>query len=1127
MSLLQDLPTRERFDEILSPVIGNGDGGGVGGVANLLGSLDIAKLAGDMTSRLDGTLTVSVSGSADGGVSLTGDFAGQFRSAVSAFPSDPAVLVAPVREKLESIRSAAVEELGPGLLSGLSDLRSIRTLIPADRSSLFADIAPAIDAFRGELLSGTFGELREWSGAVGSLQAELAPLVSAGPDGLTDRLIEYLRKKIEGLVAQLLPLKTGLADALAADLRGAISADRVTAVASIRASLLAELEAAELELSGGNASNTLRLAAAEERLAELVTSLEGIQRALLTSIDGGLAGAAALTAGLERQIDAFDRFEVVDVGNVREKLVAGIAALQDKIDAMNLEIVGEKVREVFDRINTALAQADIGSLASRLGGLQEKLDGIMGAIDGAVMQVVAAIRSVLRQAQSALESVVDVLGSVGEDGRFHFAVEGEIRDFLQGIRAALQDTVQPLIAEFRGTIEGVLQQVTEKLALVQGEIDTVKAELASALQGASAKLDEIDVPATMEQIRQKLQGMLDELGTVDFDVVADPVVAQINEMRDALKEIDVSSMNEVVLGTLKVSVSIVVELDFTAKITDVLMAKIDELLAYPKGALAEIETKAEDGLKRLGDLAPSVILAPLEGLFTPVREKLDELRLERLVQPLDEWHGRALAQLDTVSPAALLAPVIAIFDELRDAAEAISPERLIAPLRQLIDDATAELERLDLTSLTAELSGITSEVQAALDSLDPGALFAPLVEIFAKLVAALERFDPAALLEPLNGVFAALTDPLADLAAEQAAIVQAAFAPLLALPAAFDPARVYGAAREAANGAVALLQELAVGRMLAELKPRFDSLQAAAQASASVSANAGNASASASASIRVDALNPLRHEALGSAIAGLQDAERRLVQAAQSLQPPASLTARYENVRTKLESLVPDWAKGEMTADSIRRAFRLANPLALGDELRQLWAAVVDKVKALDPALLQDEVRGTYEQVKQTILSLDPAALVADVQHMLDQVVAKLTSIDLDLVVSELGELAGTIHEVVAGLDPRPIIAELDAIMGEVRSAVEALKPSELLAALEAPLEGARNLVLAFDPAAFAEPLQAIFERIQEMLGQIDVGAVLGPLIAKLDELRNGLEAALRRTEGAFNGMLQAIPASV
>jgi len=51
-----------------------------------------------------------------------------------------------------------------------------------------------------------------------------------------------------------------------------------------------------------------------------------------------------------------------------------------------------------------------------------------------------------------------------------------------------------------------------------------------------------------------------------------------------------------------------------------------------------------------------------------------------------------------------------------------------------------------------------------------------------------------------------------------------------------------------------------------------------------------------------------------------------------------------------------------------------------------------------------------------------------------------------------------------------------------------------------------------------------IAEEIQSIVVQIDLGVVLEPLVEKLQELRDALEAGLRRAEGAFNGMVRAIP---
>src|SRR5262249_26393171 len=154
------------------------------------------------------------------------------------------------------------------------------------------------------------------------------------------------------------------------------------------------------------------------------------------------------------------------------------------------------------------------------------------------------------------------------------------------------------------------------------------------------QLQSVGVEGTMASIRDALDGMLGQLGTIDFDVVVNPVVAEINEMRDSLKKIDVSKLSEFTVGALKVSVEVVVHLDFSSQITAVLMAEIDKLLEYPENALAQVEGKVEGAIKQFGALAPGVLLEPLNTLFAPISDKLNTLKLEVLLEPLDAWFGR-------------------------------------------------------------------------------------------------------------------------------------------------------------------------------------------------------------------------------------------------------------------------------------------------------------------------------------------------------------------------------------------------------------------------------------------------------------------------------------------------------
>jgi hypothetical protein len=1112
MALLQDLPTAEQLSGLLAPIIGD-DTQGVGAALKLLQGLDTGALASGLTARLDGTLSVTVSADATGAV--TGDVLTWLGETVKAVPSDPAALIAPLRERLDAIRGSTLEELPAQLLAGIAGLRSLQSLVPPDTRALLDDIAPLVDRLKAELISGDLGLLRRWSESLAPLQAELAPLIAGGP-GAEDRLIAYLRTKVEALVGTVLPTGS-LVTALARGVGGAVSGDRVAVVAAARTALIEAITAARAELAAGNVSNLAHLQRAEARLGELVAALEAIHTGLGAALDAEAAAVGGLARALERQLAAFEQVEIVDVGNIKDVFAGATAKLEQLIAGLDFDGVIGRVTEVFDRIDAVIAQADLSSLRARLDSVQQRLDAAIEAVTAALYQVVAAVRAALQQVRQALDAVTGALGTFDADGTFHFAVEGKLREFLEGARRSLQDVVGPAVAELQQSVGAVLGQVQSALAAVQGRIEEVRGQLDQALRRVSDQLERIDVPARMEAIRQQLQAMLDALGSVDFDVVADPVIAEINEMRDALKKIDVSSLNEILLGTLKVSVKVVVEMDFTAKITDVLVAKIDEVLAVPRNALKDVEAKAEAGLGRLGALAPAAILAPLDDVFAPVHAQLEQLRLERLVEPLDAWHARAMTALDGVSPAALLAPLAELHARLEASVSAVSPEALLAPLRTLVNDAADQLRRVDVGGAAAELGGVLADVRRALAALRPEQLLAPLVTAFAKITAALDRFQPSALLGPLGGIFAALTAPLERLTEEHARQIAAVFAPLRELPAAFDPRAVFGALRGQLETARGLVQQVDVGRLIAELKGPWDALHASLQVGAG----------SAALSLRVDALNPLRRDDLARAAAALGAIQTRLEQALAQTEPPAELTRRYEAVRAKLESLIPAWAAENASAASIRRVFAALNPLALSPEIDRLYDGVKAKLRALDPAQIQQRLRATFDRIEQSLASLDPGALMAALRAVVDRAAQALTTLDFDLVTAELGGMARDLHAVVAALDPRPLVAQLDGLAAEVKAAIAALKPSELLAGLREPFESARAIVEAFDPAGLLAPLQATFQRVQEILAQIDVGVVLQPLVDKLQELRDDLAAALTRTETAFNGMLKAIPVSV
>ncbi len=1096
--------------KILAPVVGDKDSGtGVAGVLGLLEQVDTSNLSASLSADLDQSVSAKLSVDTTG---ITGGALDEFTKAVDAVPQDPATLTQPVSSKLDTIKQLAGPELSNQLLQGFDGLKDIENQIPSDTSSLIEAAASRLSQVKGEMIRGEFGEVIQWSENVAGLHAEVKPLLE-GAGTLEERLTEYLRQKVAGIVALILP-GGDLVASLAGQFDAAAPTDLAPRLEALKADLIAKLGLAKAEFDGGNLSNTARLAEAEAAFQALLDLLASITATLRPLVDHELLKPEALTARLEKQFDDFSQVEIVDLGNIKDKFASGLKKVEDFISGIDLSAVTDGIESVFANIDGLIQKIDLRQFTSRLGEVKEAIQSALDAIDGALLEAVAAIRNVFTTIKDAIKSVAENLGSYDADGTFHYTVETQIQEFLAGISSSLRDTVQPLVDELKQTVGETLQQVQSLLSTVKGEIDNVKNELQSSLQGIHEQLQSVDVPGTMVSIRDRLDGMLNELGTIDFDVVVDPVVAEINEMSASMKKIDVSKLNEFAIGALKVSVEIVVHLDFSTMITAALMAEIDKLLEYPKQALATVEEKVEGAIKQFGELAPAALLAPLNDLFAPITEKLNALKLEALLAPLDEWYGRMEAQIDAVSPAALLTPLIDLYLRLENSLTAVSPAALVQPLQAAIDGIKADIRSIDVSSLAGEVTGAIDRVKQQLQKISPAGLLTPLVNVFDKIMGALDQFDPAALLKPFSDLFDAVAGVLANLTADGVKAIGAIFAVLRDLADTFDPRRVFALIREKLAGVRAVMQQVDMGGLLASLKSPFDAMQA------SFSAHAGPADVSITA--RVEGLNPLRNPKLGQIVSDVQFVQSRLTALADA-QPPAALVERYDKVRETLEGLFPVWAGENVSAASIKRAFEAANPLNLKAEIDAIFGAVKDKVRTFDPRQIQTRLQTSFDKLQDSLFGFAPE-LLTEAQQTIDALTARLDVIDLRLITTELQGVVDEIMAIVRGLDPRPIIASLQGIVDEVKAIVASLRPSILLADLQAPFDAAKAIVAEFDPASFTEPLVAIFEDIQKLLAEIDVGVVLEPLAARLQQLRDALEEALTRTEGAFNGMLKAIP---
>jgi hypothetical protein len=1112
LGLLDEIPTVDEFAAMLAPIVGDASSGtGVAGALKLLESFDGARAAGDLSGSLGKTFSMSAS------VTPTADATGGFAQATGALSVAPADLFAPLADAVGSISGIGSKELPDRLAAAGRGLRDVRAAIPARSTDLLAHAAVGATQLQGELAGGALADLASWSRGVQEVLDELEPLFAGGPGTLLDRLIEWLRDKLEELVRSLVPVPKSQAQLLGDRLDAAVSPETVARLRTLASDAAAELEQLHVQLDGGDFAATGHAEAARTHLDTLTGELALALDRLGAVLASEPATASGLARVLDAQLAAVEAADVVDVGNVRKTFADAIGSAEHAVRAIDLSGVQRSIEEVLDVVDAAIDAVRLDRFVSELEELTGRLSELAGSVEPMLLQATAAARSVFEGAHDAIREVADALGQTDGDGNYRLHVVEQLTNFLAGVRTTLEDQVQPLLESFGEAAAETLVQVETTLAGVQAEIDTVVGELTGALQGVSDTLDALDVPATLTEMRDKLDAMLTQLGEIDFAAVVDPVIEETHGLRDSLKQIDPSSLNEITRGALNVSLTVVVQLDFAGSITNMLMQKFDELLQVPKQALAEVEAEAEGALQRFAQLAPDAVLEPLDTLFRPVHEALAALDPEALLAPLREWHEQVVAALDGLSPTALLQPLADAHSELAQAAASLQPAALVAPLQQGLDAARTAVAALDIGALTDVLREPLDSVRAVADTLEPGRILEPLASAFADVDTALQRLDPAQLLEPVLGVFDWLTEPLAELTSAHLALVAAAFEPLRDLSRLYDPNVNFTTASQKAAQTRGLLVQLDVGGLIATLRTPHTA------AEASFDAGAAGHPGSPLGALLAD-LNPLRNAALGQTAAGTQDARAKLEAAFPSAAPPAELAHRYAAVKGKLDSLAPTWLTASATPESVRDAVRRANPLNVADELHDLHAAFVEKFRQLDPRPIEEALDERYERLKDALLGIDLDAIENALDGVRDTVVGALDPLDLGVVTEELEAIVGDLAAIVAALDPAPVAAELDAIAQEVRDAVGAISPDTVLAGLDAPLASAKAIVAAFDPAALKEPLEAVFESIQDVLAQVDVGVVLQPLVERLDQLREELRESLQATEDAFEEMLAAAP---
>ncbi len=1097
------VPAPDELSGTLEGVEGSAEEGtGVAGALGVIARTDLQGQRTDLIARLDGTLAqaLPVEGQTTGGPALE-----QIGAAAGALP-EPEALAAPLAQPLQTIAEITGPEAAGALPEATAALAAVAETLTQDPDSLLAEAIKAVRRFQGTLADQSSGALGGWSTAVADLAAALQ---APGVEVPRDRLIAFLRDNATALADGLVSGGGPLVQ-LERALEAAASPEHLGALRGAADDLAASVARIRAEAEAGGVPSGEHFSTAEEAMRRTSAGAVELVDRLAVALRLPAASEQAHADALRGVHAGLADVELVELGNLADALGGVLQDLSGPIAAIDLDALVAEGQAPLRAASDAVGELGLGRLTEGLDEAQAAASEALAGLDGAVLEVMAAIGAAFGAARDALGAATSAVGTVGDDGRFHFHAEQELQQLLTGVHDTISRDIGPALDEFRATFGEAVGEVTAALEGVTAEIEGAKQQLAEALQQVAAQLEEVDVTGVARGLAEQLGQAFDALLQVDLDVVVDPVVAAIEGMRDELRAIDPDSLNDVLRAALAVATALLRAVDFPGEITAVLMTELDELLAQPLGAIDGLQGRLDAAVEQFAQLDPAILVAPLAGLFEPVTAALDGLDPQALVGPLTDWYAAARAALESVMPETLLAPLVAAHDELRRVVTSISADAVASLIEEQLARASAELDRLQPAALVGGLSEEHGRVRALVESLSHEAVVATLSAVHAEVAEQLRALDPTALLEPLRDLTGALDAALAEVTDADAQTAADALGPLRALVRACDPQQAFPAA-------VAAIAAVTDGLAALELETRL--AQVRADGAATLAGLTDEA-----ARVRVEALDPLVDPALTLALADLGRLRAALRSAYPSGEPPATLITSYEQTRAVVEALVPPWAQGTPSSEALRGAFAWADPATVTQGLTDAQAAVVAAWNALDPVRAAEPIAEIQAQVLDALAAVDPRAIAARVDALVGGLATRLQELDLTAIREQGRELSAEVTGLVDALDPRPTIAQLTTLADDVRGLVERLDPAALLAEFQEPLEAAKRVVAAVDPAALAEALEPAFAGIREILEGVDLREALEPLLDRLDGLRAELESALGRTERAFRELLAAIP---
>jgi hypothetical protein len=1104
-------------DLLGEPSDGDGTGSGLAGAASLASTPPTKRVGGfaeQLTQQVSGVLEFDATASLSGIPEL-------FTTLEAEAQSSPIQALDGFQQRIAQANSVFSGDFVARIQETLDAVRSISDGVPEDRTAVVGALLDQILGVLGILEGPEAEKIRSWIQSTRELQQVLMPLIeeaqsSSDPSALA---VEVIQRSLDStLDAFGFERIKGLLDFLDGFLDGALPPEMLGEVSTAATSA----SAAYGEVLAASGAGYVQFRGAVETTAAAMQDLKDRLRPVLGVVrridEAKILQPGALDAFLRQQMEDVLAVQVQEV----QKIDDPFKALFDRIDAaiedIDLSFVRTEVLGFFESTRDTIEQVDIASIGDFLEEQLEVVEAAVRDLQQGVTDLFAQIEAFFDSLQQRFRTLTGGVGTFQPDGTFVFNFETDLRRVLNSARLAIggdpSDPASPSVAgsiqDFQTAIEGFLNQLDSLLDPIAQAVDTAADTAVTGINDFSDYLEGLDIAGLMEQLRQKVDEILDALIPVDFDLVVDPVVAEIEENTEKLRSIDPASLNDLLRQALKVALDVIIQIDFTAAISDPLEEQFETVKAVPERAIEQLQQRYEQAVARLDELKPEQLLVALFSAFDVIDEAVGSVSVGALLGPLDRLHERHLQQpLAQLKPLTLLRPVSEAFQDFTGVFDDISGEAIIAPVDALLDDLKEGVAGFDITGYVDNLLAAVEKVKQDLRDIRPSELLEPLLAELERLEGELDRFKPSVVFQPAAELATPLLQALETVQQQAVTALFEAFQAPLQILDRLEPEVFVQNLRRQLDVLIEALESVDVSTGYNQLKGQYFDLKLAVEGQ-------GDGQKAA----LVELIDPERH--LGE----LVDAYEALLSTLEGLKENVvlpDLDGLYAELRERLLSMLPPYARELLDPEAFKRIMRLADPTRFLQELDARFDALKEKLIPIRPQDIAAELDETYEAVLAQVDELDIEESLNRVKEIFGRVEGIVGSIRVDFLAADIDDAVSDLRAMVNALDPTRLFEDLDAIHHEVELVVESTVPSQMLSGLEDTVGRVQDLVASVDPrTVFGPPLDEAWQSVEDALQEVDFRIVLSPVVDKLDELEQAFEDSLRRTETAFDQMLGA-----